>query len=795
MKEQTTDTANVLDFGALPYATHARLTVPVTILKGKNPRPVRHITLSELLAEIETTTIAKLNHAKAMVVAYEQYLQNVEKGIEYPKKGYETEKDQLYGFQLGHFSYRNDEKESCLEYVPCQVFDLDGCQSTYDVFLFREKLKELAYVFAAFASPSGYGLRILIWTNATYDTHIAIYLQILEKLCTHLGVTTDKRNGTHFDTTCKNQSRHFYYVAIDPKAFYLNLESQTLEIQLAVPVIKEKVLPLVEKMANLPTKVASLDSYTYIDALNDEVKIEYLLKNLDMNKPRKIQCFYFGCVCRENKVDFEAARRTAVHRFYDSEQKNPEKVIEAQLRDGYNYSQVRYDDAQFIVFLRNTYNVIVKSNKSPFETTPTNAPVEKKETQLDLENKYPSPEFYARLPKILRECTNALTHEMDKHVFLWGAFPAISSLCSDVSGIYDKKKVFASYYTYIVATGGAGKGALDYARQLVLGVAQKLQDENEKKRLFVPTNIGNTQLVQKLEDNGGIGLFFETEGGIVAKMAKSENMDLSDTFRKGFHHEALLLGRKMEKLDIYLQQLRFAVVISGTFSQLLPTIKDGEDGLLSRFNYLYLTGNYEFKNVFDRQNRDHVMSIFAETAQKMVLLYDLLQNRKVSFDFTETQELHFYAIFYNHKAYMMNYLSDRGEVAMEIFSGVMNRIGLMTFRAAMILTVLRAFEEGRFETKEPNDTNLFIFCNEDDFKTALEWAELARNNALAIFNRIYVSGRETEKLKMEMSKAQLKEKYIENALKMQKEGKSYSEIAKKLLGDESKKATIWGWLN
>jgi hypothetical protein len=48
---------------------------------------------------------------------------------------------------------------------------------------------------------------------------------------------------------------------------------------------------------------------------------------------------------------------------------------------------------------------------------------------------------------------------------------------------------------------------------------------------------------------------------------------------------------------------------------------------------------------------------------------------------------------------------------------------------------------------------------------------------------------------MEMSKAQLKEKYIDNALKMQKEGKSYSEIAKKLLGDESKKATIWGWLN
>ena len=210
MKEKTTDTVPVFDFGALPYATHTRLTVPVTILKGIHPRPMRHITLSELFAEIETPHVSKLNHAQSLVCAYEQYLQNVEKGIEKPKKAYETKKEELYGFQLGQFAYRNDEKANCLEYVPCQVFDLDGCASTYDVFLYQQKLKELDYVFAAFASPSGYGLRILIWTNATYDTHPTIYLQILELLCKHLNVTTDKGNGTHFDTTCKNPSRHFF---------------------------------------------------------------------------------------------------------------------------------------------------------------------------------------------------------------------------------------------------------------------------------------------------------------------------------------------------------------------------------------------------------------------------------------------------------------------------------------------------------------------------------------------------------------------------------------------------------
>jgi hypothetical protein len=469
--------------------------------------------------------------------------------------------------------------------------------------------------------------------------------------------------------------------------------------------------------------------------------------------------------------------------------------VEAQLKDGYKYSLVRYDDAQFIAFLRKTHNVIVKSNSEPVGTTTATVPIEKNDRKLDLEKKYPHAAFYARLPTILKQCTDVLTHEMDKPVFLWGAFPAISSLCCDVSGIYDKKKVYSSYYAYIVATGGAGKGALDYARQLVLGVAQKLQEENAKRILFVPTNIGNTQLVQKLHDNGGRGLFFETEGGIVAKMSKSENMDLSDTLRKGFHHEMLLLARKMDKLDIAIHELRLSVVISGTFSQLLPTIKEGEDGLFSRFNYLYLTGNYEFKNVFDRQNSENVRTVFAETAQKMVLLYELLQNKNCTFEFTPEQEVSFLNFFKEQKNEMMSYLSDRAEVAREIFSGAMNRIGLMCFRAAMILTVLRSFEEGHLEKKGENTPEIVLICQEDDFKNALEFAELARNNALAVFERLPTPKIQLPQKQEGEDKAAFKAKHFKEAFELKKTGKSYAEIARIIFGDEKLKGTIHRWLH
>jgi hypothetical protein len=256
----------------------------------------------------------------------------------------------------------------------------------------------------------------------------------------------------------------------------------------------------------------------------------------------------------------------------------------------------------------------------------------------------------------------------------------------------------------------------------------------------------------------------------------------------------LLLARKMDKLDIAIHELRLSVVISGTFSQLLPTIKEGEDGLFSRFNYLYLTGNYEFKNVFDRENSENVRRIFAETSQKMVLLFELLQNRTITFEFTKEQEKAFLLFFTEQKNEMMNHLSDRGEVSRQIFSGAMNRIGLMCFRAAMILTVLRSFEEGQLEKREENTPEIVLICKEVDFKTAQEFAEMARNNALAVFNRLPLPNiLQYEKNKV--SKKEVKEKYIEEAIALQKIGKSYGEIAKILLGDESKKATIYGWLN
>ncbi len=229
MKEITTDTHAVSDFGALMSNSNARLTLPVTLYRGINPQPLKSIPLKDLLLEMASEDIVKISDSTALVDAYKKYLGDAQQGILDAKKLYEDKKTQLKGFSMGEFSYRSDKKENCIQYVPCFVLDLDGCKSPDDAFLLRQKLETLPYVFAAFPSPSGHGLRIFVWGVATYETHRTRYMQVLKSLCRDLGVTMDKKNGVHFDSTCQNESRFFYYTPIDKKAFYLNVESVLFE--------------------------------------------------------------------------------------------------------------------------------------------------------------------------------------------------------------------------------------------------------------------------------------------------------------------------------------------------------------------------------------------------------------------------------------------------------------------------------------------------------------------------------------------------------------------------------------
>ena len=63
------------------------------------------------------------------------------------------------------------------------------------------------------------------------------------------------------------------------------------------------------------------------------------------------------------------------------------------------------------------------------------------------------------------------------------------------------------------------------------------------KTLLIPANSSATSVYQVLNDNGGIGLMFETEGETLANTFKSDYGNFSDGFRKAFHHEMISCTR------------------------------------------------------------------------------------------------------------------------------------------------------------------------------------------------------------------------------------------------------------
>lgn len=107
----------------------------------------------------------------------------------------------------GTFNKRND--KSLVEHSGLICLDFDGYEKKKELISHKENLTKDPYVYAAFVSPSGNGLKVLVRVPADPDNHVN-YFNALQK---HF-------DSPHFDKTCKNLSR-VCYESFDP-VLYVN---------------------------------------------------------------------------------------------------------------------------------------------------------------------------------------------------------------------------------------------------------------------------------------------------------------------------------------------------------------------------------------------------------------------------------------------------------------------------------------------------------------------------------------------------------------------------------------------
>jgi hypothetical protein len=422
-----------------------------------------------------------------------------------------------------------------------------------------------------------------------------------------------------------------------------------------------------------------------------------------------------------------------------------------------------------------------------------------------------NPELFSQLPWILRSGCAKLIDPIEKEVFLISALGVISGLLPKVQGFYDTKYYGTNLYTYILGKYGSGKGSIQMAKMLGMKIHtarlqeyvialktynQKMQQykkdlrrfHNDKSNiieqpeeplpppqtmLYIPVNNSKSGMFQLLDENQGRAILFETEGDTLVDAIKQDYGNYSDGLRKAFHHEEISFYRRSGKEFREINNPSLSLVLSSTFDQFLKLIPDIHNGLFSRFCYYILPPSRNFKNVFNKDKHDYP-AFFMQLGDEMTTLYDRLTylDTPVQFQLSTDQQSTFLSLFQEWKDELAEYVSDD-------LDGTVNRLGLIFFRIAMILSTLRSYEDDGLLQE--------ITCTDMDFSLSLSVTETFKQVSLRLFYWFPETKPPTKKNEFNEKAQQINE-----AFKLRSTGMTYRDISKHL---KLPRSTIYRWLN
>jgi hypothetical protein len=360
--------------------------------------------------------------------------------------------------------------------------------------------------------------------------------------------------------------------------------------------------------------------------------------------------------------------------------------------------------------------------------------------------------IYNNLPKILKDSVVLFKDDIEKDVFLVGAIGVLSACLPNVKGKYFNMSYSPHLYIFITAPAGSGKGVLKWAKFFGQVIHDKIIEESKDNEIcyeaelenylglkrseramepkpvkppfrmfYIPANSSAAGFVDVLTANQNMGILFETEADTLSQTFKNDWGSYSDILRKAFHHETTNQKRKDSYIEI--KEPHLAVVLSGTPRQVTNLMPDEENGLFSRFMYYAFEDNGEFKNPFTANNSLDFKDYFVNKGQEIFNLYEQLNNLTDPIDFQVTPE--------QGKLFTetFNKMIKRNRVLVgKNFDANTKRLGLITFRIAMTLSVLNIIDDG-------NITNPMV-CSEELFKASMELAFILEKHAIEVFKKL-----------------------------------------------------------
>lgn len=357
------------------------------------------------------------------------------------------------------------------------------------------------------------------------------------------------------------------------------------------------------------------------------------------------------------------------------------------------------------------------------------------------ETPYFKDEMYEKLPEVLRGLLLSFRDsKRQKDILFFSIINVLSGCFPNVFGYYFGKKVFCNTYGIIGGPPASGKNVMLFARQLGESIHQAydeiyrskvkahMQDVEVWKQsktgpkpikpqlqlFYLPGNSTAPALLQLL-DTSKRGVIVESEVDTIALMFGQKYGDYSDILRKAFHHEPISLYRKIEREYILIESACLTLLLTGTHEQLSSLLKSAENGLFSRIMFYGYDSKPQFLNPFLHTYREAAQRFESYGYKLKEVHFDLLEQKEREFMFTEAQKQRFLTKF---PEYVDDFYENTGSEGVSIVM----RLGLIFYRIAMILTVVR------------NHKGEVLTCDDRDFDAANLMVDILAEHSLAVLS-------------------------------------------------------------
>lgn len=581
-------------------------------------------------------------------------------------------------------------KEDIIKYSSFVILDIDkvGLEKVGEL---KNQAVAVEFTYAAFISPSGNGLKIIVKTDSTKETHEIAFNRVAKYYEQQLGVEIDK-SGKDYSRLC--------FLSYDPELF-VNENTLIFQIQsfTEIPKFGATSTTLTDDLfQNVITFTDTVNQY-YPSNRNNYV---YLLAN-NLNR--------IGITKSEAEVKISL--------------KYPDlgnKEIKASVGSAYNHT------AEHGIFTPEYINSVSSVRLARIANT-----------RLGTGTPFIPDDVYKNLPMFLKKGTDAFDLLREKDVFLTGALTILSGCFNSVYGVYDRREFHPNVNCFIIAPPASGKGVLNSARDLAQRIHFTIVSEYENalespnvnaseipRSHFIPADSSASAVKRNLKFNLEKGTICETEADTLSGTLQQDWGNYSDLIRKAFQHEPVTfirVGKGDEIKTGEINRPKLSICLSGTPSQVPKLLQSTEDGLFSRIIfYTYRNDDLPvFKNVFEKGNISNLTFFFEKQSDELNAMYKKAERENHEFKLTQEQEEKFVARF-DKTVKRIHF--EFGEETRSI----VNRLGLISFRLAMILTILRNLEKEVLQSQ--------IICNDIDFTSSMLLADVYLEHALEVYKSL-----------------------------------------------------------